>query len=1104
MDENKNNSMEPVSSSRRYGGAMSKREVTENRFRSDEKHRERPPVPQSPPRLSQKINSKHNNILFDSQIPLERVPRLYERHNKDAASRSDKFQSSPSSEQVIRHANNKKFTSNAMNCVGDSHHSSLYDLTSKPQHFQNSETELQYYQIVYKGVVALFSDPSAVSEKSGAYVGYGEIIASEKKTYIERFPPGISSQEPRQLFQAQTSVEDPSEASPQKHGETPSVGPSNPVDADTSIIRVDRVLTGGYAVDALDSKVDTVDQTPKRANTQTPVTIISKSPMPIPDHQSNSWNNDEDYHGFIFSSRQNVLIAIPIDVVPKMENGTFLYKVVSSTPLPICTGPSLDAPMTKGMLIPGSSHEVCLRMYNTDSSVCFLRLTRRRGWVADQKVSSKSSGNVRLFCVMQEVTGEENVDNCNVSISSGNTRTAIVATPVSAARRRHRPPRRRRDLKKESHTQPPSHVLGPSQQSHSSSRQGTPNSSFDTSLNDKGLKSPSSNVSLLSDESSQQDQAIKRTASSTPDRSVARSTPSSVVSKKIDFFLMRVNAPRGLKILDAPHFQVNNLIHGNHTVGASAMTPMGMKDLTGQTNNQSIFQTMAGHHTTALTSKIGNPAVFDSIMRARKLPRGSVFEASKRMESSGAFGEGAGLIKLSDNSGWAIVPKQEELDEQYRGRSGSLAGIKEGEATRAFEEVGNASIEERQQPVFLRVHSKGGISISCPAVSSNSSDDGTSPTSPGSSIAGSSAISAGTFSQVTSQDSDIASSVGSSFIDAMFRTPKKKDTDHLSVDSKRIILGNFSNKGPSVDKSPFSTVIPCGMYVEVEPWAEPGELNQHPHRNDFARIRGGQGWIPRFLNGKAVVETIAPPETRIGSFWFRVQHKGGIKVRLGPSRRSPSIKSDDGVYFRFECGEFLRASEIVTFFRDKSPAESFAKLYRNRHLRLQNTYGSVKQLASLTAQSEWVQVFGGEHLYLEECITEPRIERHRQGWRYNVVLDAQIQVRRGPSFEAEQNGVVLLGGESVLVNERVTGPDETMTWLRLKDGQGWVHSVGREGEALMIPHSLKHRKGTLGRQAKAMNGQSDLEYNAIIARLFHNDPVNQEGNTANNLRNGRR
>jgi hypothetical protein len=938
--------------------------------------------------------------------------------------------------------------------------------------------------------------------------------------------PGAESPPRSVISQSATSVSSlhtmkTSSTVPNHHDVDDATGPAS-IMLSQKAIRVDKVLTGGYAMDATDkdnnvesqsqqqrndNATKACDQTPKRANTQPLMPTVGPSPLPVADYISISasstsstrtgggggggggiehgyGNNQSGALGFLFTKRKQELIAVRIDKPPTVQGGSFLYKVVASTPLPILTGPCMDAPKTKAMLLPGTVHEVCLRIvHDGEDSVCFLRLSRRRGWVADRKLSrSTKFVNVPAMKDVTNVSGDE----CNLSVVSSSS----VTTPVSAVRRRHRPPRRRKgakDGRQLDMTQLPRHVVGggypltPSQHHAYESPMIHKNSSHE-----KGVMSPSSNVSLLSDESSLEHalHAHKPAGMVTPDRSIARSQASSVSSQP-SFFLMRVNAPRGLKTLDAPQFQVNNLIHGatpHHSNNAtSPQGPLSNKDLAGQTGNLSIFQTMAGHHTTTLTSKIGNPAIFDSITKARKLPRGSIFEASKRIESSGAFAQGAGLIKLSDNSGWAIVPRQEELDDQYRNYHGALSGIKEGEATRAYEEVGNAIADERQASMYFRVVARGGLQVALPPPVSALSDDDTSPTS---SAGGSSAVSGAALSHIMSNDSDVASSVGSSFLDAMmFRTPKKRDPDHQSVDCRRD--GGTSHK-PIPEK--FSTVITCGMCIEVERWADSNEIaEQHPHRHEYARLRGGQGWIPRQMNGKAVLEAVPAPEFRCGSFWFRVQAQAGTKVRLGPSFRAPSIKSDEGVYFRFECGEFLRSSDVMTVFHRDAPTECFAKLYRNRHVLLHTGHGEVRQLSSLTVQAEWVQVFNKQELVLEECATEPRIERHRQGWRYNVVLDARVQVRKGPSFAAESDGVVLLGGESVLVNERVTGPGETISWLRLKDGQGWVHNFGRDGESLMIPHSLRHRTVS-GRPAKpGKDGRDDIAYNAIIARLFHSD-----------------
>lgn len=263
---------------------------------------------------------------------------------------------------------------------------------------------------------------------------------------------------------------------------------------------------------------------------------------------------------------------------------------------------------------------------------------------------------------------------------------------------------------------------------------------------------------------------------------------------------------------------------------------------------------------------------------------------------------------------------------------------------------------------------------------------------------------------------------------------------------------------------------------------------------DYVRLAGGQGWIPRHFNGTPCTVPVENPDVRFGSFWFRVQPTRGIRVRRGPSRRAASIKSD-GAYFRFECGEFLRACEVMTVFDSTMGPETFAKLYRNRHVHFQRQGHENRQhrlLSSLTAQAEWVQVHSNDQLYLEECGSAPHIQRHRQGWRYNAVHDSGIEVRKGPSFAAESCGAVLLGGESVLVNERVTGPGERITWLRLKDGQGWVHDVGLNGEIMMIAHSLHDRSP--GRSAitrpvkvKQRSERDEASYNTLIARLFHGE-----------------
>jgi hypothetical protein len=165
--------------------------------------------------------------------------------------------------------------------------------------------------------------------------------------------------------------------------------------------------------------------------------------------------------------------------------------------------------------------------------------------------------------------------------------------------------------------------------------------------------------------------------------------------------------------------------------------------------------------------------------------------------TAGAFSQGTGLIKLSDKSGWTIVPRQDELDRQYRNFTGGVAGFKEGEANRAYEEVGNAVIDsntsetshiDRSDTRWLRVVTRPGLPVFCPPPVGTASDEETSPTSSRGSSAISGSNHGSNFGPVTSNDSDIASSVGSAFLDAMFRTPKKKESDYAHYPPSRHLL----------------------------------------------------------------------------------------------------------------------------------------------------------------------------------------------------------------------------------------------------------------------------------------------------------------------------
>lgn len=266
------------------------------------------------------------------------------------------------------------------------------------------------------------------------------------------------------------------------------------------------------------------------------------------------------------------------------------------------------------------------------------------------------------------------------------------------------------------------------------------------------------------------------------------------------------------------------------------------------------------------------------------------------------------------------------------------------------------------------------------------------------------------------------------------------------------------------------------------------------------RLCGGQGWIPRIFQGSQYSVDIRPPDIRHGSFWFRVQSVDGVTVRTGPSSRAKPIKSIDDACFRFECGEFLRASEILTIHGHADvednddnvemiahPSESFAKLYRHKKkdsIQQQhqessriNSKQSFVPLASYISAGEWVHVHCNGNLYLEECVNAPNIKRNREGWEYEVIHESGVHIRKGPSFASTPTGPILQFKAIVTINEQVTSDGDSISWYRLKDGRGFIHSHGENGEAMV---TIKTNSMSTQHRAK---GKNDPSYK-LIARLF--------------------
>lgn len=699
-----------------------------------------------------------------------------------------------------------------------------------PQHMEEniapkpaSHSEIHYYRVVYRGIVALVSEPDSKSAKSGAYVSYGDIFESRYKLDVEEMesiqqkqnkgtlqePHGVPDSPPR------TVMSNAGESEVSSLDTLPPVlslgGPKQCRDVDSprestitkQAVRVDTVLTGGYAMDGYSMDGTEVSRlsydrqtpelgTPKRSNA-CPLAIL---PLPLDNafrKKTSKSIDEEQSYGFIMSMQKNVPLIKHIAKPPKIQAGKFLYRIVSPAPVPIFTSPCCDAPFTKAVLLPGSIHKICLELQQ--ESHTFLRLSHRRGWICQNKVIMANDGIV------------------TISSSKAAERVLHDQFSTRSTRRRHREPRRKRE-------------------SHEASQVITPDPSF--------LASP--NVSILSEDDGEHLVTSPINASkiqNTPDRSISRSHVLSETSSCMDtptVFVYKVNAPRGLKILDAPHFQVSTLIRGGGAANAkqdsSSASDKGQTSTpkSRNTSGDSMFTTMVGYQTQA--PKIGTPAIFDSTKKQRLLPRGVIFEASRQIEKSSSLIQGgAGLVRLSDNSGWAIIPGQEELDMQYRNFHGGIVNVKEGEGSGALEEVGNAIInsdtsrrEANADCIWVRAISRQGVQVECPPPFISYPPEDQQPNrdaSPISSSGGSSTSGGGsTFGALTSHDSDVASSVGSAFLDAMFRTPKRGSNN--DNDGPSLKQSNKKPPYPFYTTGPSSTTdihkIPCGMYFQINKW----------------------------------------------------------------------------------------------------------------------------------------------------------------------------------------------------------------------------------------------------------------------------------------------
>jgi len=950
-----------------------------------------------------------------------------------------------------------------------------------------SGNELRYYRITFRGVVSLISSLDDIQQsktetniqnklseaKTKIYTGYGEILGTTSPEIIIPLPKKNdnnddgSNSEKKQTF--------------------------------ARAIRVDSILTGGYGTDLIDS-----------------LDLLKSVDESITNHS-------EGHYGYLLLTSQQSIIAKPLPssistslqstTNTKYQTGQFTYRVSSSSPIQVLSGPAVDAtPLGMGLL-PDTVHEVSFRItiplslpednYNDRlgsagiddtfgddedpaGEITFLRLSKRRGWLADRRVDVIDDHKLRVSYLMHEEEDEQSTsllggrslqsqsfeDTSSLNSSALNSTAnssfyasvvaSSVATPTNIKTRRRR---NRRGVVERSRVKPLTSASLPS----AVVREHNNHSSFE----EAGSSITGGGTDVASHPSVSIDEPQTKS-----------------------FYLMRVLAPHGLKILDAPHFQVSSLIHSpsphklmnpRHSPTSPGISPFARTNAMIGSAENSPTQTSIASGRKRLTPRV------------RFLPRGQIFEALSRMDNTGdssLYTNGQGLIKLADGSGWAIVPHQQDL---IKGNHANTS-ISSFESINAYEEIGNAVIpfvqssqqlsqqyrmtppKQHQQMqdstlldrslkdvVWLRIAAPlNGIKVLLPPPQEQKSINANSPhvqkreTPPKHGV-----------NTSTSQESEVASSVVSnSFFDSVWSrvTPSKdRGPQHDNGQTKLRLPQNKQQQ-----QQPVIPVIPCGMVVPVEPW------DTSTSTKSFSRLFNGQGWIPRCLGEEVYAYEVSTPDIRVGSFWFRVKSQSGLDVKHGPSQYAPVIKADDNTSFRFECGEFLRASELLTVFNKRShdgeeddTSESFAKLYRRRNHKQNNIDGDKQplldrfsSLQSIVSPGEWVQVHGNGQLLLEECTEAPVIERNRIGWKYTVICNA-VYVHSGPSLHAKLVDELIFKQE-IIVIEKVTG-----SWLRLKTG-GWVCSTDKNGQEV-----VQQQQGGLN------NGSTDQHSQRMVRRILN-------------------
>jgi hypothetical protein len=412
---------------------------------------------------------------------------------------------------------------------------------------------------------------------SGMYVGHGEVVATRAPVIVIPLPRG-----------------DPS----------PDDDDDDGGDRVMNVIRVDSILTGGYAADA--------------AAAEATRPVIDEGGGAHPGDNAKSVGSSRErrrHYGYLLLSdprssdrtiAKRLSASASASLRSSCERGSFVYRVVSGAPVSILSGPSVDSVGLGMALLPGTVHEVSLRISvplspqpdddddgdrasetlvdDADAGeVRFLRLGQRRGWVADRRIDATDS-KLRVSYQMQDVTNEDesrgrsNHTLARWSEGAGIGGTGLVDASLSMS-------------------------FEDTSSIRSSALYSAANASFYSSILASSVLTPTTvksqrrrnrrrpragggmertqplELTTLVREYKRVGESFEDQASSITCGDVSTSGEgdhSSLLPAQHrptkSFYLMRVLAPLGLKILDAPHFQVRNecsIVLMNHTADSN-------------------------------------------------------------------------------------------------------------------------------------------------------------------------------------------------------------------------------------------------------------------------------------------------------------------------------------------------------------------------------------------------------------------------------------------------------------------------------------------------------------------------------------------------------